>query len=102
MVTVQKIITVVLIFMVSHIFAQDFQGVATYKTQRKFDIKMDSTKVNDAMQKQMMEMMKKQFQKTYTLTFNQAESIYKQEVSLAAPQMGGGDFQVSFSTIPHP
>ena len=34
------------------------------------------------MQKQMMEMLKKQFQKTFTLTFNTEESIYKEEVSL--------------------
>ena len=50
--------------------AQDFQGVATYKTQRKVDIKMDSTQMNSDMQSKMMEMMKKQFEKTYNLTFN--------------------------------
>lgn len=75
--------------------AQDFQGVATYKTQRKIDIKMDSTQVNNEMQTKMIEMMKKQFQKTYNLTFNKEESLYKEEVSLDKPQTGmGGEFQI--------
>jgi len=86
-----------LMVVLSSVNAQDFQGVATYKTHRDFDIKMDSTKVNDAMQKQMMEMMKKQFQKTFTLTFNRSVSVYKQEVELDKPQIGSG-FQVSFGS----
>jgi GLPGLI family protein len=74
--------------------AQDFQGIATYKTQRKIDIKMDSTQMNSDMQAKMMEMMKRQFQKTYTLTFNKEASIYKEEESLSKPQLGGSGFQV--------
>ncbi|MFK7833517.1 MAG: GLPGLI family protein [Winogradskyella sp.] len=74
--------------------AQEFQGIATYRTQRKIDIKMDSTKMNDALQNQMMEMMKKQFQKTYILTFDKSSSIYQQEVELEKPQIGGVDFQM--------
>ena len=40
--------------------AQDFQGIATYKTQRKIDIKMDSTStgVSKDQHAKMMEMMK--------------------------------------------
>jgi GLPGLI family protein len=95
MTTVTRLITVILITITATINAQDFQGVATYKTQRKLDIKMDSTQMNSEMQTQMMEMMKKQFQKTFQLTFNKEVSLYKEEVSLEKPQaaMGGG-FQV--------
>jgi len=66
---------------------------------------MDSTQVNSAMHEQMMEMMKKQFQKTYKLTFNKEASIYKEEESLAPPQpsgmqvvmiMGGGGSDVLY------
>ncbi|WP_411895792.1 GLPGLI family protein [Winogradskyella sp. A2] len=71
--------------------AQDFQGVATYKTQRKVDIKMDSTSMNSEMQERMMEMMKKQFQKTFLLTFNKEASLYKQEEELDKPNVGMGD-----------
>ncbi|WP_179375053.1 GLPGLI family protein [Winogradskyella wichelsiae] len=97
MTTITRILIFILIGVVSSVNAQDFQGVATYKTQRKIDIKMDSTKMNDAMQKQMMEMMKKQFQKTYTLTFDKSSSLYQQEAELDKPQVGGG-FQMSFGS----
>ena len=95
MTTITRILILILIGVVSSINAQDFQGIATYRTHRDFDIKMDSTKMNDAMQKQMMDMMKKQFQKTYTLTFDKSSSLYKQEAELDKPQVGGG-LQMSF------
>ncbi|WP_282134105.1 GLPGLI family protein [Seonamhaeicola maritimus] len=69
--------------------AQDFQGVATYKTKRKMDIKLDSTQVNSEMHQRMMAMLKKQFEKTYTLTFDKESSVYKEEEALEAPQAGG-------------
>ncbi len=73
------------------LFAQDFQGVATYKTQRSLDIKLDSTEVGGTeMQKQLMDMLKKQFQKTYLLTFDKTKSIYKQDEELAPPTTGKG------------
>jgi len=95
MTTITRILILILIGIVSSVSAQDFQGIATYKTHRDFDIKMDSTKMNDAMQKQMMDMMKKQFQKTYILTFDKSSSLYKQEAELDKPQVGGG-IQMSF------
>ena len=70
------------------LMAQDFQGVATYKTQRKLDIKLDSTQAG-GMQDQIMAMLKKQFEKTYILTFNKEESLYKEDESLAPPSTGG-------------
>ena len=73
------------------LFAQDFQGLATYKTQRKLDIKIDSAQVGGGeMQKQIMDMLKKEFQKTYILTFDKNTSIYKEDEALAPPAAGGG------------
>lgn len=77
--------------------AQYFQGEATYKTQRSVDIKLDSTSnpgMTSDMQKQMQAMLKKQFQKTYTLSFNKEASVYKEEESLAPPAVGGGSMQI--------
>ena len=65
------------VFISATMIAQDFQGIATYKSTRKLDIQLDSTQVNSEMHQQMMEMMKKQFQKTHLLTFNKEASIYK-------------------------
>lgn len=70
-------------------FSQEFTGVATYKTKRKVDIKLDSTKMNSDMQEKMMAMLQKQFEKTYMLNFNKDISVYKEEESLAPPQPSG-------------
>lgn len=83
-------------FVISSVSAQDFQGIATYKSHRKVSIKMDSTKVTSAMEKQMQEMLNKQFQKTYKLAFSKEMSIYKEEETLDAPQTGGGMMFTSF------
>ncbi|MDP5081844.1 MAG: GLPGLI family protein [Winogradskyella sp.] len=96
MITIIRVLVLGLILVVSSAHAQDFQGVATYRTQQKIDIKMDSTSVgfskeNHAM---MMEMMKKQFQKTFNLSFNKEASVYKEEESLDQPQLGGGGMQI--------
>ncbi|GAB4155898.1 MAG: GLPGLI family protein [Winogradskyella sp.] len=95
MTTIVRVVVFVLTAVFTAVNAQDFQGVATYKTQRKVDIKLDSTQMNDEMQTKMLEMMKKQFQKTFTLSFNKEESTYKQEEALDKPNVGmGGEFQI--------
>ena len=95
MTTVIRIIVLALTIAFSKVSAQDFQGVATYKTQRSIDIKMDSTQMNSEMHTKMMDMMKKQFQKTFKLTFNKEASLYKEDESLEKPQAAmGGEFQV--------
>jgi len=76
------------------ISAQEFQGVATYKSKRKIDIKMDSTKINSQMQTQMLELFKKQFEKTHILTFNKQASVYKEDVSLGRPSTPGIEIMV--------
>lgn len=89
-----KVLVVSIFLVSSNLNAQDFQGVAIYKTMLQFDIKMDSTKMNSEMHSSMMEMMKKQFQKTYTLAFNKEASVYKEDVALDKPQANlSGNFQ---------
>lgn len=80
---------VISMLVISNASAQEFQGIATYKSHRKVSIKMDSTKVTSAMEKEMQEMLQKQFQKTYKLAFSKDMSIYKEEETLGAPQVGG-------------
>lgn len=87
--SIAKTIALFLVMLATTVVAQDFQGVATYKTHRKVDVKLDSTQMNSEMQAQMMAMLKKQFEKTYKLTFNKEESIYKEEEQLGAPQPQG-------------
>ncbi len=82
-------VIIVMLIVTSSATAQDFQGKATYKSHRKMDIQLDSTQMETGMHKRMMEMMKKQFEKTYILSFNKEESLYKEDVQLEAPQSGG-------------
>ena len=87
--TIVKVLILALALLVTKGHSQDFQGIATYKSKRKVDIKLDSTQVNSEMQQQMTEMLKKQFEKTFNLSFNKEASIYKEEEALAPPQPSG-------------
>jgi len=87
--TIVKVLVFALTLIVFQASAQEFQGVATYKSKRKLEIKLDSTQVNSEMHQRMMDMLKKQFEKTYNLSFNKEESIYKEEEALAPPQPSG-------------
>lgn len=87
--TIVKALVFVLSFVVVQVSAQDFHGVATFKSKRKVEIKLDSTQMNSEMHQRMMEMLKKQFEKTFILSFNKEESVYKEEEALAPPQPSG-------------
>lgn len=82
-----KKIVALCMFCTSVVFSQEFQGKATYKTHRKFDVKMSKGKnaPSDEVQKQIHEQLKKQFQKTFTLAFTKSESVYKENKQLSAP-----------------
>ena len=56
----------------STLYAQEFQGVATYKTKNKIEIELDST-MTDVMQEQIMAMLQKQSEKTFTLKFSETD-----------------------------
>lgn len=89
-----KLSSVLLFFFVCSVSAQEFQGVATYKSHRKVDLKMDDSKMSSEQQNMIQEQLKKQFQREYTLKFNTYESVYKQEEKLDAPQPVSSGFQV--------
>jgi len=76
--------------------AQEMQGYAIYKTQSNMEIQLDSTQISSEMHQQMMAMMKKQFEKEYTLSFTKDESVFKENEKLDSPKgsMGGGGVMV--------
>lgn len=65
------------LFFSSSLWAQNIEGVATYKSQRKMDIKLDDG-VSDSMKDQIKAMLKKQSEKEFTLQFTKDESTYKE------------------------
>jgi GLPGLI family protein len=95
-------LTYILFVMIAPFFivpctAQEIKGIATYKSQRKVDIQLDSTHMNDEMRSQVMAMLKKNFEKEYTLDFTNDESIYKEVENLDKPSVstGGMEFVVA-------
>jgi len=73
---------------------KDFQGMAVYESKtstaefaKNFDGNKDMT---PEMKTQIMERMKKMFEKTFVLNFDKSASIYKEEEKLDAPGQGGG------------
>ncbi len=95
--TIIKAVIVILTLVVTKVSAQDFQGVATYKSHRKVDLNMSDENTNAEMQKQIQEQLRKQFQQEYTLTFNKNESIYKRNEKLEAPSPVQSGIQIRVS-----
>lgn len=71
--------------------AQDFQGRAVYQTKTTMDMgDWGGREMSEQQRKQIMDRMKSFLEKTYVLTFNKTESIYKEDEKLEAPGAGGG------------
>lgn len=92
--TLLQLTLIITILLTSAVHAQDIAGVATYKSQRKMEFKLDSTQFSDEMQKQMQAMMKKQFEKEFTLNFTKDESMYKVVQTLDDPAVAGGGVRI--------
>ena len=74
------------------LFAQkDFQGKAYYQTKTTVDMsRFGGGQLSEERKKEIAERMKNALEKVYVLTFNQTESIYKEEEKLETPGTGGG------------
>ncbi|MCF6294320.1 MAG: GLPGLI family protein [Flavobacteriaceae bacterium] len=90
-------IIIVMLIVTGTAIAQDFQGVATYKSHRKIDLKINEGNENSEMQKSIQEQLSKQFQQEYTLVFNKNESTYKQNEKLEAPSPRVTGIQIQIS-----
>ncbi|GAA3634619.1 GLPGLI family protein [Flavivirga jejuensis] len=88
-------IFLIVLFIINTISAQDFQGIATYKSHRKVDLKMGDDTINSERQKQIQEQLKKQFQQEYTLKFTQYESVYKRNEKLEAPSPSSSGIRIN-------
>lgn len=93
---ITKITSLCLILFINGLKAQDFQGVATYKSHRKVDLKLDDKpSKNPELQRQIQEQLREQFQQEYTLTFNKNESLYKKNEKLSKPNPMASGIQIT-------
>ena len=72
----KTIVIVISLFLFKTMSAQEFQGIATYRSDMQVSIKMDSTKFSSAETNDLQARLKKQFEKEYKLLFNKKESLY--------------------------
>ena len=70
--------------------AQDFQGKAYYESKTNVELNLEGREMSEERKKMIMENLKQALEKTYILTFNQSESVYKEEEKLEQP--GGRGF----------
>lgn len=97
------LLPVALVFVSLNAFAQDFQGKAYYMSKTTMDLdQFGGREMSAERKKQIEERMKSFLEKQYILTFNQQESIYKEDEKLEAPgsSRGFGGFASSFTGGP--
>lgn len=85
------VLPIVIAFISLNAFAQDFQGKAYYMSKTTMDLdQFGGREMSAERKKQIEERMKSFLEKQYILTFNQQESIYKEDEKLEAPGSGRG------------
>jgi len=84
------ILIFVVLFSFNFLHSQDFQGKAYYKSKTSFDLGSWGSTMSTEQKNQMKDRMKNMLEKTFILTFNKAESKFKEEERLAAPGQGRG------------
>lgn len=93
------ILTIISLVFVSS-FAQNFQGIAYYTSKKQLkDFNITSTDLTPEMKNQMMEKMRKAFEKEYVLHFNNFESVYQEEEKLDSPTSSSNGSQVKMAFI---
>ena len=87
-------VSAIIMLLTTLTFAQkDFQGKAYYFSKTTLDMEnFGGRQMSEQQKKQIAERMKSMFEKTFILTFNKEESIYKEEERLDAPGGGGMRF----------
>lgn len=91
------IICILCILCLAASHAQNFQGVATYKTSTSLDIKLDSNAISGDQQKMLMNMLNQYLKKEYELAFTKSTSLYKEVEQLQQGGFPGMDILGTFS-----
>ena len=85
-----RIVIVSILLLTSGAQAQELQGVAYYKSKRKVSITLDSTSAAAGQQAELNKLLKKQFEKEYTLNFDKTTSVFKEVESLGSAEGASG------------
>ncbi|PTM12048.1 MAG: GLPGLI family protein [Bacteroidetes bacterium] len=77
-------ILALIILMSTNLSAQDFQGKAYYFSKSTMELGSFGARMSEAQKKQIQENLKNRLEKTYILTFNKEESVFKEDEKLDA------------------
>ncbi|MGY8915618.1 MAG: GLPGLI family protein, partial [Flavobacteriales bacterium] len=72
------------------IYAQDFQGEATFFSKTTVNMDFDGRQMPEDRKKEIMQRIKEANERTYILTFDKSTSLYKEEERLEQPGNGRG------------
>ena len=81
--------TLTLLFLTLFVNAQNFNGQAFYESKTTMDMDFGGRQMSEEMKKSIADRMRKYLEKTYILTFNKTESMYKEEEMLDTDAAGG-------------
>ena len=77
-------ILALILLMSTNLSAQDFQGKAYYFSKSTMELGSFGARMSEAQKKQIQENLKNRLEKTYILTFNKEESVFKEDEKLDA------------------
>ena len=77
------ILSFALLFGNDNIYAQDFQGKATYISKSKMELGRWGARMSEAQKKQIAARLKNRLEKEFVLVFNKQESVFTEEEQLA-------------------
>jgi len=77
-------ISIALLFSNAVIYAQDFQGKATYISKSKMELGRWGARMSEAQKKQIAARLKNRLEKEFVLVFNKQESVFTEEEQLDA------------------
>ena len=77
-------IVLIVLLISSATYAQNFQGKAYYFSKSNLELGSFGATMSEAQKKQIQERLKNRLEKTYILTFNKEESVFKEEDKLDA------------------
>ena len=78
------ILSFALLFRNDNIYAQDFQGKATYISKSKMELGRWGARMSEAQKKQIAARLKNRLEKEFVLVFNKQESVFTEEEQLDA------------------
>ena len=81
---ISLIITLPFLTAVSNNDSQEFQGKAYYFSKSRMDLGTWGARMSEAEKKQIQSRLKNRLEKTYTLSFNKEESLFKEEEKVDA------------------